>query len=86
MYGWRGRIGLLATAINTTMEPEFWQLVPPGVSVHTTRVPTERDGQTELCESLGSTDKRSRAYPGRHADDGPEALESSAAFLNRYLR
>ena len=29
MYGWRGRIGLLATAINTVMEPEFWQLVPP---------------------------------------------------------
>jgi dienelactone hydrolase len=46
----------------------------------------DRDGQTELYESLGSTDKRLHAYPGRHSDDGPEALESSAAFLHRYLR
>ena len=46
----------------------------------------DRDGQTELYESLSSTDKRLHAYPGRHSDDGPEALESSAAFLDRYLR
>lgn len=46
----------------------------------------DRDGQIELYESLGSTDKRLHAYPGRHSDDGPEALEASAAFLHRYLR
>ena len=45
----------------------------------------DRDGQMELYEMLGSTDKRLHAYPGQHSDDGPEALESSAAFLNRYL-
>ena len=32
------------------------------------------------------TDKRLHAYPGRRSDDGPQALESSAAFLHRYLR
>jgi maleate cis-trans isomerase len=52
MYGWRGRIGLLATAINTTMEPEFWQLAPPGVSIHTTRVPTEREGTPETLRAM----------------------------------
>ena len=46
----------------------------------------DRDGQIELYEALGSTDKRLHAYPGRHSDDGPEALESSAAFLQRYLK
>jgi dienelactone hydrolase len=46
----------------------------------------DRDGQIELYEALSSSDKRLHAYPGRHADDGPEALESSAAFLHRYLR
>src|SRR5215213_3346366 len=46
----------------------------------------DRDGQIELYEMLGSTDKRLHAYPGRHADDGPEALEASAAFLHRYLK
>jgi dienelactone hydrolase len=46
----------------------------------------DRDGQIELYESLGSIDKRLHAYPGRHSDDGPEALETSAAFLHRYLK
>jgi maleate cis-trans isomerase len=52
MYGWRARIGLLATAVNTTMEPEFWQLAPPGVSIHTTRVPTEREGTPETLRAM----------------------------------
>src|SRR4051794_15500260 len=52
MYGWRARIGLLATAINTTMEPEFWQLAPPGVSIHTTRVATEREGTPETLRAM----------------------------------
>ena len=52
MYGWRGRIGLLATAINTVMEPEFWQLAPPGVSIHTGRVPTERAGTPEALREM----------------------------------
>ena len=37
-YGWRGRIGLVSPSTNTTLEPEFWRLVPDGVSVHTARV------------------------------------------------
>ena len=43
-------------------------------------------GQIELYEMLGATDKRLHAYPGQHSDDGAEALESSAAFLDRYLK
>jgi maleate cis-trans isomerase len=61
MYGWRGRIGLLATAINTTMEPEFWQLVPPGVSVHTARVPTERAGTPEALREMEAASLRAAA-------------------------
>ena len=52
MYGWRARIGLLATAINTVMEPEFWELAPRGVSIHTTRVPTEREGTAETLRAM----------------------------------
>lgn len=61
MYGWRGRIGLLATSINTTMEPEFWQLVPAGVSVHTTRVPTERAGTPEALREMEAASLRAAA-------------------------
>lgn len=45
----------------------------------------ERDGQLELFDQLGSHDKRLHAYPGQHADNGPEAFEVEAAFLRRYL-
>lgn len=37
-YGWRGRIGLLVPSSNTTLESEFWRMVPAGVSVHTARM------------------------------------------------
>lgn len=45
----------------------------------------ERDGQLELFDSLGARDKRLHAYPGQHADNGPESFEVEAAFLKRYL-
>src|SRR5262245_43409273 len=45
----------------------------------------EREGQLELFDRLGARDKRLHAYPGQHADNGPEAFEVEAAFLKRYL-
>ena len=39
VYGARGRIGLLVPSANTVCEIEFWRLAPPGVSVHTSRMP-----------------------------------------------
>ena len=38
MYGWRARIGLIVPSSNTTMESEFWKLVPEGVTIHTSRI------------------------------------------------
>jgi maleate isomerase len=38
MYGWRLRIGLIVPSSNTTMEPEFYQHLPQGASVHTARI------------------------------------------------
>lgn len=45
----------------------------------------ERGGQLDLYDRIGAADKRLQAFPGLHADNGPEAFESQAAFLNRYL-
>ena len=45
----------------------------------------ERDGQLDLFDRLGAHDKRLHAYPGQHADNGPEAFEVQTAFLKRYL-
>lgn len=53
MYGWRGKIGLLVPALNTTMEHDFHRMAPDGVSVHVTRVPTEAEGTIEALEDMG---------------------------------
>ena len=50
MYGWRGRIGLIIPSSNTTMESEFWRMVPEGVSIHTTRLKLLRVTVNELKE------------------------------------
>lgn len=47
MYGWRGRIGLMIPSTNTTMEPDFNRMAPEGVSVHSARLLTEREGTFE---------------------------------------
>lgn len=52
MYGWRGRIGLLVPAINTTMETSLWRMVPEGVSVHTARLPTNRSATIETLQQM----------------------------------
>ena len=38
VYGWRNRVGLIVPSSNTTMESEFWELVPEGVTTHTSRI------------------------------------------------
>ena len=38
MFGRRLRIGLMVPSSNTTMEPEFYQHLPEGVSLHTARM------------------------------------------------
>ncbi len=45
----------------------------------------DRDGQLTLFDLLGAQDKRLHAYPGQHADNGPEAFDVQAEFLERFL-
>jgi maleate cis-trans isomerase len=58
MYGWRGRIGLLVPSINTTMETEFWQIAPRGVSVHSARIAGGRHGTPEELKSMESASRK----------------------------
>jgi len=55
MFGWRLRIGLMVPSSNTTMEPEFYQHLPEGVSVHTARmglVNATHEGLTEMSKDV----------------------------------
>lgn len=52
--GWRLRLGLLIPSVNTLGEPQFNAMLPPGVSVHVTRL--KLTGSTE-AELLGMTER-----------------------------
>jgi len=52
MYGWRAKIGLLVPSVNTTMEPDFWMLAPEGVTIHSTRLKTDRMATFEALENM----------------------------------
>lgn len=38
MFGWRARIGVLVPPGNPTVEPEFYAMAPPGVTIHFARL------------------------------------------------
>lgn len=50
MYGWRGRIGVIIPAINTTLEPECHRSAPEGVSFHFARMPLAETSPEALVE------------------------------------
>ncbi len=61
MYGWKTRIGLLLASLNTVSEPEFYAMIPEGISVHFSRLllklPLSSEGLREMAED---TDKAAR--------------------------
>jgi maleate isomerase len=49
------RIGLLLPSSNTTQEIEYWQVMPPGVSLHVARLPlrnVEADSTVRIVEDI----------------------------------
>lgn len=50
MYGWKGKIGLLIFASNITIEPEFYRMIPEGISVHASRIPFKEVSRKALIE------------------------------------
>jgi len=49
-YGWRARLGLMLPSLNVTTEPEFYRMVPEGVTVHTTRMRLEKATQESYAD------------------------------------
>jgi len=50
MHGWRARIGLILPSANFTMEPDFYKMIPEGVSVHASRMLLARTTAESLVE------------------------------------
>ena len=54
------RIGLLLPSSNTTMEPDFYQMAPPGVTVHTARMLLRDVTPDALEEMAGEATRATR--------------------------
>ena len=52
VYGARARIGLLVPSPNTVAETEFWRMAPPGVSIHTSRMPFFADDGADAFNKM----------------------------------
>lgn len=52
VFGAAGRIGLVVPANNSVIEPEFWSVLPPGVSVHAARLLAKGDLTAEAIERM----------------------------------
>lgn len=57
MHGWRAKIGIMIPSINTVMESEMWQMAPPGLSVHTSRMHFLTTNAEELKEMANQTER-----------------------------
>ena len=52
IYGDRARIALMVPSPNTVAETEFWAMAPPGVTVHTSRMPFFGDRHEKPFEAM----------------------------------
>lgn len=51
-HGWRLRLGMLLPAVNSEAEPQMAAMLPPGVSLHTTRLKMGESSRAELLSMI----------------------------------
>ncbi len=88
MYGWRCKIGLISPPDNLLIEPELYDIVPPGVSIHSTRLTTiDRDEMPReaehVADQFGTANVDVVAYACTLSSfhDGPGSDEEVASRL-----
>lgn len=57
MYGWRSRLGLILPSSNTTNEPEFYNHLPDGMSLHTARMRLENANAKALEDMANEVER-----------------------------
>ena len=79
-FGWRGRIGMILPSANRVAEPELMDMLPSGVSLHTTRIKLAGMSPAEL---LASTEKVEEAA-ALLADTGPDLIAFHCTAVSTY--
>jgi maleate isomerase len=62
------RIGLLLPSSNMTMEPDFYRMAPPEVSVHSARMMLTEFTQEALTKTLGDAQREAELLSSAHVD------------------
>src|SRR5262247_3729558 len=76
-----GKAGMTGSSVRRSGIDTYFKTFAPKVTIPVLFVMQwdderfDRQGQLELFNQLGAQDKRLHAYPGQHADNGPEAFE-----------
>jgi len=60
-YGYRGKVGLILPSTNTVIEPEFNQMAPKGVSIHSGRIMLLGKASEESYRAMGDATARAAA-------------------------
>jgi maleate isomerase len=79
-FGWRARFGMILPSANRVAEPELMDMLPPGVSLHTTRI---KLAGTSPAELLASTEKVEEAA-SLLADNGPDLIAFHCTAVSTY--
>lgn len=79
-FGWRARIGMILPSANRVAEPELTDMLPAGVSLHTTRI---KLAGTSAAELLASTDRIEEAA-ALLADNSPDLIAFHCTAVSTY--
>ncbi|WP_247730342.1 maleate cis-trans isomerase family protein [Halovivax limisalsi] len=82
MHGWKARIGVITTSVNTVVEPEFHELAPDGVTIATSRL---RHGGKTSEENTNSMNEDVNRCAELLATANPDAVlygVTAGSFLN----
>ncbi len=79
-FGWRARIGMILPSANRVAEPELMDMLPAGISLHTTRI---KLAGTSPAELLASTEKVEEAA-SLLADNDPDLIAFHCTAVSTY--
>ena len=68
IFGYRAKLGIIIPAPGLVIEPEFFSVIPRGVTICTTRIPLTRTTPEGLMEMLDHAREAGKLLSQAHVD------------------